>query len=75
VLSDYEKLILNKNYEKLLFNGNILDKNAFSLEDGLSAVFDTDGKMYRIYDSTGKFMAVYKYFKKTDILKPEKMFM
>lgn len=75
VLSDYEKLILNKNYEKLLLNGNILDRKAFSFEDGLTAVFDTDGKLYRIYDSAGKFMAVYKYFKKTDILKPEKMFM
>ena len=75
VLSDYEKLFLNKNYEKLLLNGNILDRNAFYLEDGLSPSFDIDGKMYRIYDATGKFMAVYKFFKKTDILKPEKMFM
>jgi tRNA pseudouridine55 synthase len=75
VLSDYDKLFLDKNYEKLLLNGNILEKNAFVNEIGAKALFDTDGKMYRIYDSTGKFVAVYKYSKKTDILKPEKMFM
>ena len=74
VLSDYEKLFLKKDYEKLLLNGNILEKNAFALEEKLKSDFSKDGELYRIYNSSGKFMAVYKYYKNTDILKPEKMF-
>lgn len=76
VLADYNKLFIDEKFERLLMNGNVLTKKAFIMENNQNKPdFDGDGEMFRIYDSSGRFMAVYKYCRDTNILKPEKMFM
>lgn len=70
ILSDYPRLLIKDKYENLLLNGNVLTWKMF-LETECKK---EDGMMYRIYDSSDKFQAVYGYKENEDIFKPEKMF-
>lgn len=53
----------------LLYNGNMLSKDHLEIEGG-----EAFGEKYRIYDSQGKFCAIYTYDVKRGIFKNEKMF-
>lgn len=70
VLLDYPALFIQKTFFKLLDNGNPLMWDMFSETDFKKS----DGNLYRVYDMNHKFVAVYRYYEKENILKPEKMF-
>lgn len=64
--------------DRLLYNGNMLEKAnlepmAFSAEKAESRTEAGAGK-YRVYDSQGKFCAVYTYDRRHRKFKNEKMF-
>lgn len=70
ILEHYQKLVIQDKFQKLLSNGNVLAWNMFRNTE----CEKKDGMMYRIYDSTDKFEAVYQYKERENILRPEKMF-
>ncbi len=69
IISEYEALYLNAEYQKLLSNGNRLIKDSFN-----NCIIPVDGKLYRVYDAKGDFAAVYKYSEEKKCFVTEKMF-
>ncbi len=71
-------VMVKKNAEKLLLNGNPMKKTCLVLtqeSDDLSmSDVIKDGQFVRVYDSEGRFCAVYRYDGQRSILKNEKMF-
>ena len=66
---DYETVTLKSEFMALVYNGNtFLPKN---LNHRIEL---TDGKMVRVYDGEGRFIAIYKFNKEKYIFKLEKMF-
>ena len=66
---DYEAVTLKSEFMALVYNGNtFLPKN---LNHRIEL---TDGKMVRVYDGEGRFIAIYKFNKEKYIFKLEKMF-
>ena len=63
VFADCPRLDVPERLEPLLYNGNPL-----RLPEG------EDGQLVRVYDSRGRFIALYRYQKKKHIYKNEKMF-
>ena len=57
--------------DRLLYNGNMLLRENVRFEDGLEP---EKGGKYRIYDSHGKFCAIYVYNDRSKTFKNEKMF-
>ncbi len=72
-LENYEALQTVSQADKLLKNGNVLVWESFcqALESDRNI---EDGQWFRIYDSSGQFMAVYEYQKQNGIFKANKMF-
>lgn len=71
VLSDYDKLFVKKEFEKLLLNGNPLPVIAFKQSEIQSG---EDKELFRVYDSEGKFVAVYRFCKDANVFKNQTMF-
>ena len=63
VFADCPRLDVPERLEPLLYNGNPL-----RLPEG------EDGQLVRVYDSRGRFIALYRYQQKKHIYKNEKMF-
>lgn len=74
VLNYLDKLTVREEFEKLLLNGNMLYEGAFAETFAITENMVEDKDLYRIYDSRGRFMAVYRYDKNRRNFKPEKMF-
>lgn len=69
VFSQYDKAVVKKQWNKLLYNGNQLTEEAF---------IDYDGKRreqpIRIYDEEGHFIGIYEYAERQKNYKPVKLF-
>lgn len=69
MFSDYEAITLKEEFMSFVYNGNtFLPKH---IKQYIELV---DGKMVRVYDDKGKFIAIYKFIKDKYIFKIEKMF-
>ncbi len=66
VFSDYDAVIIEDKYEKLLYNGNSIPL------EGTKGTDTSDNKIYRVYDCKNQFIGIYKAVKGS--LKPEKLF-
>lgn len=72
VLSQYKKIYVCKEFEKLLMNGNVLtDKMIYQGND--DNVDESDKNMFRVYNNDNEFVGVFEYHE--GIYKPEKMFL
>ncbi len=66
---EYEKLEILEEFNKIIYNGNKFDEKCLvSKKDSY-----TDG-LYRVYDSQGNFVGIYRYIVKFKEFKPEKLF-
>ena len=69
MFSDYEAVSLREEFMSFIYNGNTF------LPKHLNKYVDlVDGKMVRVYDNKGNFIAIYKFIKEKYIFKIEKMF-
>ena len=69
MFSDYEAITLKDEFMSFVYNGNtFLPKH---VKQHIELV---DGKMVRVYDDKGDFIAIYKFIKEKYIFKIEKMF-
>jgi tRNA pseudouridine55 synthase len=68
VFLQYEKAIVKKEYNRLLYNGNRLEKKYFA-EEHISE------NPLRIYDEEGRFIGIYEYSSQREDYKPVKVFM
>ncbi len=71
ILEEFESLVVDEKFTKLLMNGNPLEKRMFRCCDMVEI---KDGKMFKIYDANNHFKAVYRFMKKDNLFKTEKMF-
>ena len=69
MFSDYEAVTLKEEYIAFAYNGN-----TFLPKHLKSRISLSDGKMVRVYDGEGNFIAIYKFIKENFIFKIEKMF-
>lgn len=69
MFSDYEAVTLKSEFMALVYNGNTFLPKHLNHRIEL-----TDGKMVRVYDGEGRFIAIYKFNKEKYIFKLEKMF-
>ena len=69
MFSDYEAVTLKEEFMSLVYNGNVFFPKHLNQYMELS-----DGKMVRVYDKEGNFIAIYKYIKDKYLFKIEKMF-
>lgn len=69
VFLQYPKAVVTKQFEKVLYNGNRLEKNMFlSYEDAWEET------AIRVYDEKDFFIGIYEYQKQYENYKPVKMF-
>ena len=74
MLDVYPKAVVKAGFEKLLYNGNAMEKFALDFNENTKSIdFDKVEKI-RIYDNKEHFIAIYKYDIKHDLFKPDKMF-
>lgn len=69
MFSDYEAVTLKEEFMSFVYNGNTFLPKHLKNRIELS-----DGKMVRVYDNKGNFIAIYKFMKEKYIFKIEKMF-
>ena len=69
MFSDYEAVTLKEEFISLVYNGNVFFPKHLNQYMELS-----DGKMVRVYDKEGNFIAIYKFIKDKYLFKIEKMF-
>ncbi len=69
VLTEYPKITAEKGAEKLLENGGILPLSRLQENGGILP------GICRMYDASGRFIGLYCYDGKKQVLKPEKMFL
>lgn len=74
LFSDLKIVRTDENLSRLVHNGNYLNADDFAVM-GLDPKSLKDMERVRVYDSDGRFVAVYEYKKSRVILKPYKMFM
>lgn len=69
MFSEYEAVTLKEEFMSLVYNGNVF------LPKHLNQYMElTEGKMVRVYDREGNFIAIYKFIKDKYLFKIEKMF-
>lgn len=61
------RVIIKKDYNKLVHNGNVFNYNMVQLQDG------QDCEKMRVYDADGVFIGIYRYDKEARVYKPVKM--
>lgn len=69
MFSDYEAVTLKEEFMSFVYNGNVFFPKHLRNYIELS-----DGKMVRVYDGDGKFIAIYKFIKEKYLFEIEKMF-
>ena len=69
MFSDYEAITLKEEFVSFLYNGNTFLPKHLQTRIELE-----DGKMVRVYDNTGTFIAIYRFQKENYVFKIEKMF-
>lgn len=69
MFSDYEAVTLKEEFMSFVYNGNVFFPKHLNQYIEL-----TDGKMVRVYDGDGNFIAIYKFIKDKYLFKIEKMF-
>ena len=69
MFSDYEAITLKEEFMSFVYNGN-----TFLPKHVKQYIELVDGKIVRVYDDKGNFIAVYKFIKEKYIFKIEKMF-
>lgn len=69
MFADYEAVTLKEEFVSFVYNGNV-----FSPKHLAKRIELVDGKMVRVYDGQGRFIAVYRFKKEKYIFKIEKMF-
>lgn len=69
MFADYEAITLKEEFMSFVYNGN-----TFMPKHVKQFVELSDGKMVRVYDDKGKFIAIYKFIKENYCFKIEKMF-
>ena len=69
MFSDYEAITLKEEYMSFVYNGN-----TFMPKHVKQYIELVDGKLVRVYDDKGNFIAIYKFIKEKYIFKIEKMF-
>jgi tRNA pseudouridine55 synthase len=72
ILSTYSKLIVDRKYHKLIYNGNsfLREHLANNLPEDPS-----DMEWFRVYDSDDVFIGIYKYVAEEECYQPVKMFL
>ena len=65
----YETVLLKDEFISMVYNGNV-----FFPKHMKNFVELTDGKMVRVYDNEGQFIAIYKFDKEKHLFRIEKMF-
>lgn len=75
VFNDCRSLQLPKEVDRFVYNGNVLISEDMERIDTALEKSLADHERVRIYDSAGKFMAVYEFYASKMILKPYKMFL
>lgn len=70
IFSDYRAVTLKDSAEKLIQNGNL-----FTETDIIQKYDIREEEQVRVYDSQGRFQAIYKYKKEIKVYKPVKMFL
>ena len=68
MFQDYPKAYIKEDYQKLLYNGNELEKEYFEFSQG------NFNNHIRVYDMEKKFIALYKYSEADEKYKNHKMF-
>lgn len=66
----YDQVKVNREYHKLIYNGN-----PFYKEQLVSPADEIASKLVRVYDADGIFIGIYRYEREQDIFKPVKMFL
>ena len=69
MFSDYDAITLKEEFMSFVYNGN-----TFMPKHVKQYIELVDGKMVRVYDDKGNFIAIYKFIKEKYIFKIEKMF-
>ena len=69
MFSNYEAITLKEEFMSFIYNGN-----TFMPKHVKQYIELVDGKMVRVYDDKGNFIAIYKFIKDKYIFKIEKMF-
>ena len=69
MFSDYEAITLKDEFMSFVYNGN-----TFMPKHVKQFIELVDGKLVRVYDDKGNFIAIYKFIKEKYIFKIEKMF-
>lgn len=69
MFSEYEAVTLKEEFVSFVYNGNVFFPKHLNQYIEL-----TDGKMVRVYDGDGNFIAIYKFIKDKYLFKIEKMF-
>ncbi len=69
MFESYEAVSLQEEYMPLVYNGNVFFPK--HLDRRIELV---DGKLVRVYDNKGQFIAIYKFYKEKYLFKIEKMF-
>ncbi len=69
VFSQYDSVVVKKQWNRLLYHGNRLTEEAFLSRDGKRR-----GEPIRIYDEEGHFIGIYEYAQKQGDYKPVKLF-
>lgn len=72
MLSSYPKLIVKKEYHKLIYNGNSFRRE--HLADALTESTSLSDQ-YRVYDSDDTFIGIYRYASEEECFLPVKMFL
>lgn len=68
----YRSVYTKAEYDRLIYNGNSLNKN---MTESQEKWMPEDGAMVRMYDSKGIFMGIFVYREKEKMYKVEKMFL
>lgn len=70
IFKDFRSITLRGDEKVLGYNGN-----PFCGNHTVSDPDPADGESFRVYDDAGHFIAVYRYYRKEDKFRPEKMFL
>ena len=70
MFSNYDKVIVDREYHKLIYNGN-----AFLKEHRINPEYCPVTELVRVYDADDIFLGIYRYDTEKELYKPVKMFL
>ena len=74
IFSSYPKAVMNRKYDKLIYNGNSFFKKNLDFLSEQERTSD-EGALVRVYDSGGVFVGIYRYDADLNKFIPYKMFL